>query len=132
MNQLESSYDLEFHVNSNIHKGFIELFKDNNPMHTNPAYAKQHGFPDVIMHGNILNGFLSYFIGEHLALKNVIILSQKIDFHKPFFVEDILNFKAILKDYSEAVGFYEYKFSFRNQSNTRIAKGNIQIKTLDN
>lgn len=132
MQQLKSSYELEFDMNPDIHEGFISLFKDKNPMHTNREYAKKHGFSDVIMHGNILNGFLSYFVGEYLALKNVIILSQKIDFHKPFFVNDRLTFNVSLKDYSEAVGLYDYKFIFRNQLNVKVAKGNIQIKTLDN
>lgn len=121
----------EFIVTSDLHAGFITVFNDNNPMHTDVEYAKKHGFEQKIMHGNILCGFLSYFVGECLPLKNVIILSQKINFRNPFFINDRLVLEVTVKDIYESVNLVELKFKFREKiSKKLISNGNLEIKIL--
>ena len=68
-------FEARFTVTEETYLGFISLFKDKNPLHTDATFARLRGFDDKVMHGNILNGFLSYFIGECLPMKNVIIHS---------------------------------------------------------
>ena len=68
-----TKYEVPFIVSENIYKGFIQLFNDKNPLHVNDVFAIEKGFKEKVMHGNILNGFLSYFIGECLPVKNVVI-----------------------------------------------------------
>ena len=77
------SFSKEFIIDNEIYIGFINLFKDRNPLHTDIAFAKEKGFNATVMHGNILGGFLSYFIGECLPEKNVIIHSQEIKYYNP-------------------------------------------------
>lgn len=121
----------EFLITPDLHTGFIAVFNDNNPMHTDTAYAEKHGFEQKIMHGNILCGFLSYFVGECLPVKNVIILSQKINFRKPFFINDRLVLEVTVKDIYESVNLVELKFKFRDKvSNKLISNGNLEIKIL--
>jgi acyl-CoA thioesterase FadM len=82
------------------------------------------------MHGNILNGFLSCFIGEALPVKNVMIHSQEINYKKPVYMNDTLKLKAAVKEIHESVNAVVFKFSFVNQSNEIVAKGTIQIGIL--
>lgn len=119
--------NLDFCVDDKAYEGFIALFHDKNPLHTNEAYAKEKGFKGRVMHGNILNGFLSYFIGEGLPTKDVIIHSQEISYSLPVYLNDRLTFEAEVSNISEAVKIVEFKFSFRNADGKRVAKGNIQI-----
>ena len=56
-----------FLVSENLYKGFISIFKDKNPLHTNREFAIEKGFRNIVMHGNILNGFLSYFISKEVT-----------------------------------------------------------------
>ena len=123
-------FQFQFEIGPEIHAGFVELFKDRNPMHTDPEFAAKHGFPKIVMHGNILNGLLSYFIGEGLPTKNVMIIGQSIHFHRPFFIGDNLTLVAKVETISESVGVVDFAFQFKNSENQRIAKGNIQIKEL--
>src|SRR3954465_13194478 len=95
------SFTQQFVVSDEIYLGFIQLFKDKNPLHTNTEFAINKGFKGAVMHGNILNGCLSYFIGECLPTKNVIIHSQEIQFRNPVYLDDKLDFNATV------VGFYE-------------------------
>lgn len=119
-----------FVVSSGIYEGFTGLFNDRNPLHTDDAFAKSKGFSGRVMHGNILNGFLSYFIGECLPDKNVMIYSQKIDFKKPVYLGDLLDLRAEVSEFSESVNVIEFSFEFINQSAVKVAKGKIQIGLL--
>ena len=67
--KIGDTFNEEFHVSDEIYAGFIQLFKDKNPLHTDQEIAIKKGFKGMVMHGNILNGFLSYFIGECLPTK---------------------------------------------------------------
>ncbi len=119
--------NLKFTVDETVYNGFIELFKDNNPLHTNKEYAVSKGFKERVMHGNILNGFLSYFIGECLPTKDVIIHSQQINYSKPVYLNDTLDFEAEVEEVYESVKVVKFKFNFKNSEGKKVAKGEIQI-----
>ena len=123
-------FEQSFTISSNVYEDFIKLFKDKNPLHTDDEFAKSHGFKGKVMHGNILNGFLSFFIGECLPVKNVIIHAQDIQFKNPVYLNDTLQFDATVTDISEAVNVVEFKFSFKNGESKVVSKGKIQIGLL--
>lgn len=120
-----------FVVTEKVYKGFLDLFEDSNPLHTNIDFAKKFGFDQEVMYGNILNGFLSHFVGECLPLKNVVILSQTIKFLKPVYLSDSLEFEAEQVNFFESVKMMDFKFKFINKDrNLNIAKGTIQVGIL--
>lgn len=119
-----------FTISKETHSSFINLFNDKNPLHTQKDFAKKNGFNDIVMHGNILNGFISYFIGEMLPIKNVLIISQDIKYCEPVYLLDKLNFEATVVDIFESVNAVEFDYYFKNQENKKIASGKIQIKIL--
>ena len=110
-----------------IYNGFMTIFKDRSPLHSNKEFAKSKGFLSEVMHGNILNGFISYFIGECLPDKNVMIYSQKIDFKQPVYLHDKLTLQAEIKAIYESVNTAEIAFYFENQKKEKVAKGTILI-----
>lgn len=120
-------FNLKFKVETYVYMGFRQIFHDNNPLHTEIEYARKKGFKDIVMQGNILNGFVSYFIGEGLPVKDVIIHSQQISFISPVYLNDELNFTAIIDEVFESVKVVKFKFSFKNDSGKTVAKGTIQI-----
>ena len=124
-----NQYEENFIVSDEIYLGFIQIFKDQNPLHTNNEFAVNKGFTGKVMHGNILNGFLSYFIGECLPTKDVIIHSQEIQFKNAVYLNDVLAFKAEIIGFYESVNAVEFKFTFKRDQ-TIMAKGKIQIGIL--
>jgi len=116
-----------FVVDESTYKGFITVFRDNNPLHTDTDYAVSKGFRERVMHGNILNGFLSYFIGECLPTKDVIIHSQQISFSSPVYLNDKLQLEAEVSEIFESVKALKFKFHFKNADGKKVAKGEIQI-----
>lgn len=130
MFKVDDTFSEKFIVSNEIYHGFITLFKDQNPLHTDAQFATEKGFQSEVMHGNILNGFLSYFIGEGLPIKNVIIHSQEIQYRNPVYLNDTLAFSATVIGVYDSVKAVEFKFDFKNSESKVVAKGKIQIGLL--
>ena len=122
-----NKFNSEFNVSEEIYSGFIQLFNDENPLHTDTSFAMSKGFKGVVMHGNILNGFLSFFVGELLPIKNVIIQTQSIKFLKPVYMNDKLMLNAEIVDVHESVNTVEFKFDFSNSKPEKVARGTISV-----
>lgn len=130
MFNVADTFTENFTVTDTVYRGFITLFNDQNPLHTDAAFAAAKGFKAEVMHGNILNGFLSYFIGEGLPTKDVIIHSQEIQYKNPVYCNEVLEFKATVIGVYESVNAVEFKFDFKNSEDKIVAKGKIQIGLL--
>ncbi len=123
-------FERSYHLSPAVYEGFIELFADRNPLHTDEAFARERGFEGRVMHGNILNGFLSHFVGEGLPMKNVVIQSQSIHFHRPVYLGEPLSLKVEVKGIHESVSTFELKFRFLNAAGEKVARGTLQIGLL--
>ena len=120
----------EFVVSEAVYSGFIQTFNDRNPYHVSDDAARAKGFAGKIMHGNILNGFLSYFVGDCLPVKTVVIQSQKIKFHKPLYLNDTVTLNTEVADFHESVKTAEISFQFINQNNVKVASGKLLVGLL--
>lgn len=120
----------DFIVSEEVYISFQNCSKDMNPLHTDEKFAQERGFKSIVMYGNILNAFLSYFVGECLPLKNVIIHSQDINYKKPVYLNDSLVLEAQVDELFESVNAAIFKYKFINQAKEIIAKGKIQIGIL--
>lgn len=120
-----------FVVSDEVYGGFISIFADRHPLHTEESYAVARGFRSKVMHGNILNGFLSYFIGECLPDREVMILSQEIKYQRPVYLGDHLTLEAMVAEVHDSVNMTEYSCKFRNDTDGKVvasAKINV-VKT---
>ncbi|CAN5286815.1 MaoC family dehydratase [soil metagenome] len=122
-------FQQEFTVSKKIYDLFIEAFEDRNPLHTETEFAKSKSFEGKVMHGAILVGFLSKFIGECLPVKNVIVQSYTIHFAKPVYMNRKLLFEAVVSGIYESVNSAEFKYTFKNETDT-VAKGKVNISLI--
>lgn len=125
------TYSVDFVLTEKIYRGFIDLFSDGNPLHTDCSFARDKGFAAEVMHGNILGGFLSYFVGECLPIKNVVIHSQEMNYLKPVYLNDVLCFSAVILEVFDSVGVLEFGFQFVNVGGIKVAKGKISVGILE-
>ena len=126
----DKEYQHKFVVSQAVYDGFQQCSGDFNPLHTQEAFAKSKGFTECVMYGNILNGFVSYFIGMLLPTPDVIIHSQDIMFKNPVFLNDELDFTAKVEDISEVVNTVIFKYAFRNAAGKLVARGHVQIGVI--
>ena len=60
----------------------------------------------------------------------MIIHSQEIEFKNAVYLNDELQFKAVITGIYESVNTVEFKYCFKNAASNIVAKGKIQIGLL--
>jgi len=120
-------FEVEYSVSEEVYNGFIKIFKDANPLHTDEVFAKEKKFAGKVMHGAILAGFLSNFVGEQLPQKNVIVQSYKMNFIRPVYLGDRIKLKAIVDGVFESVNCVIFKYGFTNADGIIVCKGEVSI-----
>ena len=122
-----------YRVTPDVYYSFQRCSNDFNPLHTDEMYASRKGFNGQVMYGNILNAFISHFVGMLLPSREVMIQSQDISFHKPVYLNDEIQLEAGIDTVSEAVNIINYKLKFRRIAEGQselVAKGHVQIGLL--
>lgn len=122
-----------YQVTPDVYYSFQRCSNDYNPLHTDEAKAVSKGFPSRVMYGNILNAFVSHFVGMLLPTRDVMIQSQTINFQRPVFLNDDLELEASVYDVSETSNMIDYKLRFRKiagDNNELVARGHVQIGLL--
>ncbi len=124
-----------YRVTPEVYYSFQRCSNDYNPLHTDEAFAQGKGFNGCVMYGNILNAFVSHFVGMMLPIREVMIQSQEISYHKPVFLNDEIQLEASVDTISEAVNIIDYKLKFRRLTGEGtkpelVAKGHVQIGLL--
>jgi len=70
---------------------FAEVSGDNNPLHSDSAYAARTRFKQPIAHGMFGAGLISAALGTKLAPQSVVIyLAQNLQFRAPVMAGDTL------------------------------------------
>ena len=122
--------ELVYHVTEDVYNAFQKASGDMNPLHTDKTFAGTKGYPGCVMYGNILNCFVSHFVGMGFPTPDVMIQTQDIHYHKPVFLNDEIKLCAEIEDISEAVRIINYKLKFYRINADKpllVAKGHVQI-----
>lgn len=123
-----------YKVTPEVYYSFQRCSNDYNPLHTDEAFAERKGFDGRVMYGNILNAFVSHFVGMLLPCREVMIQTQDINYHKPVYLNDVIQLEAGIDTVSEAVNIINYKLKFRRIKEGAkpelVAKGHVQIGLL--
>ena len=122
-----------YQVTREVYNSFQQCSSDYNPLHTDPVFASSKGFASVVMYGNILNAFVSHFVGMLLPVREVMIQSQDICYQKPVYLNDEIILESSIDTISEAVNIIQYKLKFMRMKDGKresVAKGHVQIGLL--
>ena len=117
---VDDTFDQQFKISEELVSDFVKLSNDRNPLHTIDKFAIDKGFKSMVVQGNLQNCFISYFIGECLPSKNVMILSQTINYKKPVYINDILFLKVKIIGVFESVDLIEFDFNFFSIMKTKL------------
>lgn len=81
---MEESF--EDQISNEMLDSFVLLSGDDNPLHTNEAFARQFGFDNRVVHGLLAAALYSKLVGKHLPGQYSLLHGIKIDFRKPIYV----------------------------------------------
>jgi len=121
-----------YHLSPEVHATFIEAFGDRSPIHVDAEYARAAGFPGLVMHGTILNGFLSHFVGMVFPGRSAFLLAVDLRYHQPAFMGDDVELTVKVKQRLESRNVLLLQVSFaRCQDKTVLADGKVTVMVRD-
>ena len=113
-------------IGEDVYQRFLDLFGDASPLHVDDQVAISCGFSAKLMHGAILNGFISNFVGMNFPGKRTLELGVEIHFVKPTYVNDFLELEAIVKERLESRQVVVLQFRFQREA-TMVANGRVTV-----
>ena len=118
-------------ISAEVYEHFLAASRDTNPLHTRDEYARRHGFPERVMHGMILNGFISHFIGVHFPGDNWLLHAASTQFKTPCHLGDEILIEATVTHVAVSVKVITLDMVLTNLSRQRIAaKSKVQVGSL--
>jgi len=110
---------------------FIEITGDDNPVHTDSAFAKRTAMKKVVVHGMLSASFISTIIGKYLPGDGALWVSQSLNFLSPVKIGDELTVYAeVLKKHTKQ-NLLAIKVEIRNQHKQIVVEGESQVKILE-
>lgn len=109
---------------------FLRASGDENPIHLDGKYAAAHGFRNVVVYGNMLGLMVSHLVGMKLPTKEVILLSESLEFRNPSYVGDEIQLQAVVSNVHEAVQTIEMRLTFLSPSGDKVCTGKCLVKCV--
>lgn len=110
---------------------FVQITGDDNPLHTDPAFAKKTTMKTVVAHGMLSASFISTLIGKYIPGEGALWVSQNLNFLLPVRIGDELTFYAEVLKKQEKLSILTLKTEVKNQYKQVVVSGEAQVKILD-
>ena len=126
--QVGTSVSFNYVIDERKMKMFYEITEDGNPLHANIEYAKQKGFKENVVYGQLVAAALSTLAGMYLPGKYSLIHSIETLFLKPVFVSECpLKIEGIVESKDDRFKIITLKFKIFNIKNEKVCKGKMQV-----
>lgn len=109
---------------------FCSITGDVNPLHLDPEFAKDKGYPMKVAYGMLTASFLSTLAGVYLPGERSLIHSVESKFVKPVFPGDCLTVKGEVVEINDIFSVFTMKTVITNQKNEKVLRGKMQIGFL--
>jgi 3-hydroxybutyryl-CoA dehydratase len=115
-------------ISRKVYEHFLAAFEDTNRLHVEDEFAQSRGFPERVMHGVILNGFVSHFVGVHFPGDAALLHSLNTQFKTPCHLGDEILIEATVAQIAESVGVVTMNLVLTNLTRDRIAaRSKVQV-----
>lgn len=110
--------------------GFARLSGDGNPLHCDDGFAAGTRFGRRVVHGMFLASLFSRMVGMHLGRKDVLYVSQTLEFRNPAFIGDEVTVEFSLESWSQAAGLATYRSTITNAAGKLLVDGKTKVMLL--
>lgn len=115
-------------ITADTYKKFLEAYEDFSPVHIDEKYAKSRGFAGLVMHGAILNGFISHFIGMYFPGKFSLLLAVDLRFANPSYQGDTIQLESTVTQKLDSRNILVLDLVLHNSTQTNVAaRSRIQV-----
>jgi acyl dehydratase len=111
-----------------VYEHFLAAFHDASPVHVDETFAKSLGFSGKVMHGSLLNGFVSHFVGMRFPGRFSLLLSADLRYLQPSYLGDTIHLEAVVSQKMEARNIIVLDATLANTTRGHLAaRGRLQI-----
>jgi 3-oxoacyl-[acyl-carrier protein] reductase len=110
---------------------FVDLTGDDNPLHTDSAYAAKTSLKKPVAHGMLGASFISTIIGTKLPGDGALWFAQNLEFLLPVRVGDTLTVRAEVLGKDERTRVVELATDIRNQHRQVVTRGVAKVKVVE-
>lgn len=116
-------------ITDSMWRAMTDVFGDLNPIHVDEAQALAAGFPGRVMHGAILAGLASHFVGMILPGRRSLLLSLDLRFARPSHLGDEISLAGQVVQRVDSESVVVILMSFENMTrNYLAARGKAQVR----
>jgi acyl dehydratase len=109
---------------------FAELSGDKNPLHLDEAYCSLTEFKRPVVHGVLINSYISRMIGMEIPGEGALWLKQSIEFRSPVFYDDVLLVTAVVEGVNHPLNVLSLSFDVKNDRGVTVLSGTADVKYL--
>lgn len=118
----------DYPITPETYQHFLAAFGDHSPVHVDEAFARSRGFDGRVMHGAILNGFVSHFVGMYFPGRFSLLLAVDMRFSNPSYLGDVVHLEAVVSQKMDARNIIVLDVTLTNTTrNWLAARGRIQV-----
>jgi len=124
------SREIDCSVSEEQLDNYIEITGDRNPLHVSNEYSIENGFPGRLVHGSLIEGFMSTLIGVHLPGDNSLLLSLDAKFKKPILIDEEFVVKGTISEISEPTGTVKIKMDVYKKNDSKVSAVGVAMVKL--
>jgi acyl dehydratase len=112
---------------------FAALSGDENPLHMDGAYARDHGFQGRVVHGFLLGAKVSALVGMILPGRRCLLLDYELSHPNPIYAGDDVHISAEVRERWPDLSLIELGIKATKQVDGKaktIARGSVKCKIL--
>jgi len=115
-------------ITHEVYDHFLAAFHDYSPVHVDEEFARSQGFLNKVMHGALLNGFISHFVGMKFPGRFGLLLSSDLRFSNPSYLGDTIHLEAVVSQKLDARHVVVLDLVLTNGTRNHLAaRGRIQV-----
>ena len=124
-----SEHAHDYTISEAVYRSFLQGFEDRSPIHVDDDYARARGFPQKVMHGAILNGFVSHFVGMRFPGRRALLMSVDLRYARPSYLEDRIRVRATVTQKVDSQSVIVLKLELENLTRGEVvARGIAQVR----
>ena len=118
----------DYVITPKVYEHFLAAFDDYSPVHVDEGFAKSRGFSGKVMHGSLLNGFISHFVGMYFPGRFSLLLSVDLRFSNPSYLGDTIHLEAVASQKMDARNILVLDVKLSNTTRGQLAaRGRVQV-----
>lgn len=110
---------------------FHKLTGDNNPLHMDDSFAREHGFGERVVYGMLTASLISTLAGVYLPGKYCLIQRVDSKFVTPVFIGNVLMVKGTVTELNASVQQAVIKIEVKNQDNQKVVRAVLYVGFLE-